>query len=247
MWEGLTVGGFQFDDSMEYAAAKKEYDIINFIAGKMDINNPQVALKVYYKLLERKDMKTVIGLAFLKQLRDFCVQSGVVEDSQIKIIPILNEQQKKGRLSFYGDETSLEIDSAISESASDMEKGFEKLDHKIEEDFSETEKALKRDIQDHVGKEKKLKQIADFYRSKVKKCYYVIAGLAIIILVLFILAIVKGNTPFSSNEEDIQNKYATWAEELAEKEADIIRRENELKELTETTDIENTEDSQNNE
>ena len=83
MWEGLQVSGFQFDDSMEYALAKKEADIINYIIERMDISDPQVALKVYYKLLERQDFKTVVGFTFLKQLRDFCVQNGVVDNLQI--------------------------------------------------------------------------------------------------------------------------------------------------------------------
>ena len=84
MWEGLQVSGFQFDDSMEYALAKKEADIINYIIERMDISDPQVALKVYYKLLERQDFKTVVGFTFLKQLRDFCVQNGVVDEESIK-------------------------------------------------------------------------------------------------------------------------------------------------------------------
>ena len=155
MWEGLTVGGFQFDDSMEYALAKKEADIIQYISDRMDLRDPQVALKVYYKLLERKDFRTVVGLSFLKQLRDFCIDSGVAPDDAIKLIGIRND--KKGKLSSFGDENALEIDSAISESTADMENGFEKLDTKINEEFSETERELKRDIQNHISKENKFK------------------------------------------------------------------------------------------
>ena len=218
MWDGLKVGGFQFDDSMEYALAKKESDIINYIVERMDVSDPQIALKVYYKLLERKDMKTVIGLAFLKQLRDFCIRSGVADESQLKVIPISDDTDKKGKLSSYGDASALEIDSAISESASEMDNKFEHLDQKIENEFAETEKALKRDIQNHINKENKYKNIADFYRAKVKKCYCAIVALAVVIVVLFILAITGKHLPFSETEKDIQDKYAAWAEELAEKE-----------------------------
>ena len=136
MWEGLKIGGFQFDDSMEYALAKKESDIIGYITERMNINDPQVALIVYYKLLERQDMKTVVGLSFLKQLRDYCVESGVVEDSQIKMIPIRVENGAKGKLSSYGDEEALETDAAIETGEQAVEGGFEKLDNKISEEFS---------------------------------------------------------------------------------------------------------------
>ena len=226
MWEGLTVGGFQFDDSMEYALAKKEADIIQYISDRMDLRDPQVALKVYYKLLERKDFQTVVGLSFLKQLRDFCIDSGVAPDDAIKLIGIRND--KKGKLSSFGDENALEIDSAISESSADMENGFEKLDTKINEEFSETERELKRDIQNHISKENKFKAVADHYRTKVKKCYLVIVGLAVVIIVLFIMAITSGNTPFSDTEKDIQNRYAAWAEELAERESVVMEKENAL-------------------
>lgn len=226
MWEGLTVGGFQFDDSMEYALAKKEADIIRYISDRMDLRDPQVALKVYYKLLERKDFQTVVGLSFLKQLRDFCIDSGVAPDDAIKLIGI--RKDKKGKLSSFGDENALEIDSAISESTADMENGFEKLDTKINEEFSETERELKRDIQNHISKENKFKAVADHYRTKVKKCYLVIVGLAVVIIVLFIMAITSGNTPFSDTEKDIQNRYAAWAEELAERESVVMEKENAL-------------------
>lgn len=230
MWDGLKVGGFQFDDSMEYALAKKESDIINYITERMDTSDPQIAMKVYYKLLERQDMKTVVGLAYLKQLRDFCIQSGIIDDAQLKVIPIIDEKEKKGKLSSYGDASALEMDTAISESAADMDTKFERLDQKIDDEFAETEKALKRDIQNHINKENKYKNIADFYRSKVKKCYYAIVALAIVIVVLFILAITGKHLPISDTEKDIQDKYAAWAEELAE-------REKALKELAISVDV----------
>lgn len=226
MWEGLQVSGFQFDDSMEYALAKKEADIINYIIERMDISDPQVALKVYYKLLERQDLKTVVGHTFLKQLRDFCVQNGVADDESIRLISIKSD--KKGKLASFGDENALEIDSAISDSTKDMDKGFEKLDTKISEEFSEKEKELKRNIQDLKSKENKFKAVADHYRNKVKRCYLVIAGLVIVIIVLFVMAISTGNTPFTDAEEDIQNRYAAWAEELSAKENYLTEREKAL-------------------
>ena len=226
MWEGLTVGGFQFDDSMEYAQAKKEADIINYIVERMDVTDPQVALKVYYKLIERQDLKTVVGLAFLKQLRDYCIQNEVVDDETIKLISIKSD--KKGKLSSFGDERALEVDTAISDSASDIDNGFEHLDTKISEEFSETEKELKRNIQEHISKENKFKAVAEHYRDKAKKCYFVIAGLAIVIIILFVLALKTGNTPFNDAEEEIQDRYAAWAEELTERENAVVIREKAL-------------------
>ena len=234
MWEGLKIGGFQFDDSMEYALAKKESDIIGYITERMNVNDPQVALIVYYKLLERQDMKTVVGLSFLKQLRDYCVESGVVDDSQIKMIPIRVENGAKGKLSSYGDEEALETDAAIETGEEAVKSGFEKLDNKISEEFSAEEKQLKRDIQTHVDREKKLKSVADHYKNKLKKCYYVISALAIVIVILFVMAITSGNTPFSDAEKDLQDMYAGWAEEFSAREEAIKYREERIKGGTES-------------
>ncbi|MBO4781272.1 MAG: hypothetical protein J5522_02655 [Lachnospiraceae bacterium] len=228
MWEGLKIGGFQFDDSMDYALAKKESDIIEYVSERMNISDPQVALLVYYKLLDRQDMNTVVGLTFLKQLRDYCIQSGVVDDSQIRMIPIKGENNKKGKLSSYGDEDALETDAAISQGEENMDEGLNTLENKIEEEFSNEEKQLKRDIKSHIDRESKLKSVADHYKNKVKKCYYVISALFIIILILFILAVKSGNTPFSDTEKNIQDKYAAWAEELSEREQAIREKESQL-------------------
>jgi len=228
MWDGLDIDGFQFDDSMEYARAKKEADIISFILDRMNVSDPQVALKVYYKLLERNDMNTVVGLTFLKQLRDHCVNSGIIDKSELKPIPILGESGSKGKISSYGDATALATDSAIYENSTDMEEGFEKLDKKIDEEFAETEKLLKRDIKDHINRENKLKLMAEFYHNKVKKCYYIIAALAAVIVILFILAISSKSLPFSDTEEAIQDKYAAWAEELSAREEALNLREEAL-------------------
>ena len=45
MWEGLKIGGFQFDDSMEYALAKKESDIIGYITERM--NTKYICISVF--------------------------------------------------------------------------------------------------------------------------------------------------------------------------------------------------------
>ena len=238
MWEGLTVGGFQFDDSLEYAGAKKESDIINYIIERMNISDPQIALKVYYKLLERQDMKSVIGLAFLKQLRDFCIQSGIIDDSQIKLIPVSSDQSKKGKLSSYGDAAALEIDSGIHENSADMDNSFEKLDGKINEEFAETEKNLKRDIRNHINQENKFKQVADYYRYKVKKCFFTIAGLVVIIIALFVISLASGNSALLDKEAEVQDKYASWAEELNNKEIELAKLKTELeKKASELIDL----------
>ena len=144
------------------------------------------------------------------------------------MIPIRVENGAKGKLSSYGDEEALETDAAIETGEQAVESGFEKLDNKISEEFSAEEKQLKRDIQNHQDREKKLKSIADYYKTKVKKCYYIISALAIVIVILFVMAIASGNTPFSDKEKDLQDRYAGWAEELSAREEAVKYREEQI-------------------
>lgn len=221
MWNNLTVNGFQFDNSTDYAEAKKEADAIDYLKSKMDIDNPEVAIKVYYKLLDRQNLHTIIGYTFLKQLRDFCIDSGIVNDNQIKSIIFPSVTETKGKIDAYGDEVSLEIDSSIDNTQEQVDEGFKEFDKGPAQVFAEQEKKLKRDIQNLISKQNKLNTVAEHYRHKSNKCICVIAALVIIIIALFGISIYNGTFPYNDVEKEIQNKYAAWAEELSERESKI--------------------------
>lgn len=225
MWNNLTVKGFQFDNSADYAEAKREAEAIDYIASKMNLNDPQIALKVYYKFLERNNFHTVVGISFLKQLRDFCVESELVNDEQIKSINITDKTQIKGKIDSYGDESALETDNLISESQNQVDSEFNNYDQTASSEISEVERDLKKSIQNHLAREKKLKTVAEHYRSKMRTCYLVIAALVVVVIALFAISIHRGNLPYNDLESEIQNKYAAWAEELTDWEASLKERE----------------------
>lgn len=206
MWDNLTVNGFHFDTAAEYADAKKEYEAIEYICSKMDISDPEIAFKVYYKLLERKNLHTIVGYSFLKELRDKIADSGIIKDEELRSInapkvSVKNESEKN-----IGDETSLEIDSLANNGEASVDKPKER----------------------EKSKEKKLKAVADYYRLKTRKCYIVIAALAVIIIAFFAISYYRGNLNFNDAEVIVQNKYSAWAEELAEKEHTLEMRSREL-------------------
>lgn len=230
MWNNLTVNGFQFENSNDYAEARREADAIEYLTGKMDVSNPEIAIKVYYKLLDRQNLHTIVGYNFLKQLRDFCINSGIVNDSQIKSINMPSSEPHSAKIESYGDEISLEIDSAIDDTKEEVDKGFDEYDNSAKKTLSDLEKKLKRDIQSLQAKEKKLNTVAEHYRLKNRKLTCVIVGLALIIVCLFGLSIYKGSLPYDDVETEIQDKYAAWAEELAEREAAVKQKESSIEE-----------------
>ncbi len=220
MWDNLKVDGFQFNNSADYAEAKHESEAISYIESKMDISNPRIALKVYYKLLDRKNLHTIVGITYMKQLRNFCISSGLVSDEQIRAIDIFDKNLIKGAAAAIGDETALETDSLISESETSVDKSFDEYDSEnkkaLQQENTEDneKKELKRSIQTYISRENKLKTVAEHYRSKMKKCYLVIATLIVIIVAIFAITIYRGGMPYDDVEAEIQNKYAAWEEEL---------------------------------
>ena len=207
MWDDLVVDGFRFDSANAYAKAKREAEKIEYIKLKMDLSQPEIAAKVYYKLLEKQSFETIVGLSFLKQLRDYVISEGVVKEEDIKNLTI-GSASSEG-VENYGDETALELsDEARSASQAEGETSGR-------DPFEDNEKE----------KEKKLRSVIFYYRQKAKKTNIVIAGLVVIILVMFIITLTSDKSPFADAEAAMQDKYASWAEELSNWEAELKARE----------------------
>ncbi len=207
MWDNLTVNGFHFETAAEYAEAKKENEAIEYICSKMDISDPETAFKVYYKLLERKNLHTIVGYSFLKELRDKIVRSGIIKEEELRSINAPRVSNKPEAANNVGDETSLEIDSLAAKD--NIEVGAKNPDRER-------------------SKERKLKAVADYYRLKTRKCHIIIAALAVVIVAIFMIGYYRGGLNFNDAEIVVQNKYSAWAEELAEKEASLQNRAREL-------------------
>lgn len=212
MWENLNLNGIQYSSPKEYADAKKELDAIEYICSKMDMENPEIQLKVYYKLLEKQTLHSLSGFAFLNELRERIIASGIIDDGELKCI-----HSPSGFSLDYdsetdtGDESSLERDSLIEQSASDM-------DESIPDGKSEEGRELSRRLKDSRGREKKYKTVADYYHSLCKRCYIIIAALALIIIALFSISYYNNNLSMDEKEIELQDKYSAWAEELEAKE-----------------------------
>lgn len=224
MWDNLTVKGFHFNSAKEYADAKKESDTIDYICSKMDIKNPEIALKVYIKLLDRQTMSTVLGICFLKQLRDTVLASNMIDEEELKTIHSPSFAPEEDSTEF-GDETALLNSETASEYASSVEAGLpEESDNKP----SDAMKRLNRDLNSSLNKEKEARNMIGYLKSKIKKLWLLIAGLAAIIALLFAIAVHNNNLVFVDEEIALQDKYSAWEEDLSSREAAVKAREKEL-------------------
>ena len=90
-----TFQGHTFDDEKQWIAAKKEAEAIEYLRAKTDFSNLNSLLKVYNRMLDRDMMETVIGIAFLEEIRGVLVRSGMFEEEKIRPVPALPEKKKE--------------------------------------------------------------------------------------------------------------------------------------------------------
>lgn len=90
----FTFQGHTFDDEKQLIAAKKEAEAVEYLRSKTDFGNMNNLRKLYDRILDRNMMETVIGIAFLKEIRETLIGSGMFTDDQIRPVPLLPEVKK---------------------------------------------------------------------------------------------------------------------------------------------------------
>lgn len=70
----IVVGGYVFSNSSETARAQKEYDNIQKLKHKIDINDMEGVRELYVKLTQKQYFTTPVGLGFLHEMREFLTE-----------------------------------------------------------------------------------------------------------------------------------------------------------------------------
>ena len=97
MGNKFTFQGHTFDNEKQLIAAKKEAEAIEYLRAKTDFSNMNNLMKLYDRILDRDMMETVIGIAFLKEIRETLINSGMFTENQIRPVPLLPEVKKLKR------------------------------------------------------------------------------------------------------------------------------------------------------
>lgn len=71
------IGSFIFESREMYDMAKKEEKMIQTLQSKVVLSEPKNALKVYNSLVAEKPFCTIIGYAFLIELRNFIIKTNI--------------------------------------------------------------------------------------------------------------------------------------------------------------------------
>lgn len=82
-----TYQGFTFTSEEELNEAKKEAEVVSYIRSQADLGNIKTVVKLYNRLIEKGTLVTVLGIAFLQELRSRALESGAVAESSLKPLP----------------------------------------------------------------------------------------------------------------------------------------------------------------
>ena len=166
----FTFQGHTFDDEKQLLTAKKEAEAIEYLRSKTNFSNLNQLFNLYNRILDKDMMETVIGIAFLEEIRGVLLGSGLFKEEQIRPVPLPKEKKK-------------------------------------EKKRAEIRKRTREAILLEQSKKAMIKwKIACFFLS------FLVVG-------MFVIVLTGSRSPLAIRyEEDILNKYSSWAEELQERE-----------------------------
>lgn len=166
----FTFQGHTFDDEKQLIAAKKEAEAIEYLRSKTDFGNMNNLRKLYDRILDRDMMETVVGIDFLKEIRETLVGSGMFKEEQVRPVPLLPEVKKLKKR-------------------------------------KETQKR---------SRERSLLERSERQNTILK---VVCSFLVILVIGMFAIVLTGKRSPLAIRfEEQLINKYASWEEELQQKE-----------------------------
>ena len=94
--QSYIVGGFSFTSENEAEKAKKEREGIRYIKEKTNMNNPEMVLRIYNKMIREKMFETAVGYAYLFDLQEYLRTNPYIKDEDILPIEVIHPTLKEG-------------------------------------------------------------------------------------------------------------------------------------------------------
>jgi len=200
---------------MQYDRINEERERIEYIKAKTDMSNPIILLKVYNMLVEKNMFSTSAGVAFLEELRQRLLGSEAINADMILPLPEIKEETHED--SEVQMNLQVQEDEEVAASAEDYRSDYQL--QKVRQYKSEAAVAIRK---------------YEMAKIKIRNYRIVVAFMALLVVIVCVLTLVTGNSPFVSAEVKVRNEYAGWKEELEAKEQKLNQKEQELMEWEES-------------
>ena len=122
------IDGFLFEDEQTAELAKKEQEGIRFIKERTALDNPEVVMKLYKKLIEQKLFVTPVGVRFMVELQNVLLRSHFIARDEIPPIEVSAMVFKK---EFTSEEAELDKKGPVET----VKRVAKKVDKKVEGNY----------------------------------------------------------------------------------------------------------------
>ena len=203
----ITVNGFAFENPTTGSEALKEQEAIEYVNKQLNFDDTKSLLALYNQMVTRRMFHTEVGFSYLKSIQDYLMKSDV-DPAVIESIPISSSQEEV-------DSNSYDKDSS----------------EKKEESSKEKRNSNNRYNDDIKAKNRERKLISKNKRLMKLSVSFIVISIVLVITIgaMFVIANTSNNPTILNYEEVLQNKYASWEQDLQKREADLEKKEKLLK------------------
>lgn len=192
------VGDFKFDNEETAKKAAKELKATQYILNQLKDADDVAVLSIYNRLLAQNIFETDLGRAFLKQLEDNLLASGLLEPKVTSDVEVRRTRKEE---SFLTDDKK-------------------QLD-KIEKNRSNTKRKNSKKANKKITLEEKYNRLCILNKILIVIC----VGLVISIAAMFFINSTINSPTILNYEEQILDKYSNWEQELTKREEALRQRE----------------------
>lgn len=202
----ITVNGFAFENPTTGSEALKEQEAIEYVNKQLNFDDTKSLLALYNQMVTRRMFHTEVGFSYLKSIQDYLMKSDV-DPAVIESIPIASSEA--------------EIDSNSYNNDSSESK----------EEQSKEKRTNNRHNDDIKAKNRERKLISKNKRLMKLSVSFIVISIVLVITIgaMFVIANTSNNPTIINYEEVLQNKYASWEQDLQKREADLEKKEKLLK------------------
>lgn len=120
--EKFIVDGFSFSTKAEAMEAKNEYDGVQYMKSRTNMNNPANVYAVYKSIIHKKLFKTPVGIKYLCELKDVLYKSGMYEEKELDELAIPVPEKKDGKSGGFRREKKAKAELTRSDVIKNMKK-----------------------------------------------------------------------------------------------------------------------------
>lgn len=218
--QSYLVGGFHFSSKEEALVARQEEQRISLLEKKIDYTNIDSIAMLYEKAIHNQVFVTPVGFHFLTKLQSILQENNRPEGMlQIPVVQLNSEEEEPvSKLEMIPEQTQnvtqeKNTEASIYQEVPADERGKVRLSILVED--------LQKQLD--VSKEKEKKA-----RSKYRNSLLVNIVLVFMIIGLFAITLLGENANVLNYRRALNNQYASWEEELKQRENNIREKEAEL-------------------